>query len=67
MTGEFRKRNAQLFISEQAPEELQKLFYTKSITPQLLVFHPDYVPYLNGKDLGSCFKLRMIQVAGDCD
>ncbi len=64
MTGEFRKRNAQLFISEQAPEELQKLFYTKSITPQLLVFHPDYVPYLNGKDLGSCFKLRMIQVDG---
>ena len=26
MTGEFRIRNSELFISEQAPEELQKLF-----------------------------------------
>lgn len=64
MTGEFRIRNAQLFISEQAPEELKKLFYTKNITPQLLVEHPDYIPYLNGKDLGSCFRLRQIQVDG---
>ena len=65
MTGEFRIRNAQLFISEQAPEELQKLFYTKNITPQLLVEHPDYIPYLKGKDLGSCFRLRQIQVDGN--
>lgn len=43
MTGEFRVRNAELFISEQAPEELQKLFYTKSITPQLLLEHPEYI------------------------
>ena len=64
MTGEFRVRNAELFISEQAPEELQKLFYTKSITPQLLLEHPEYVQYLNGKDLSSCFKNIKIQVEG---
>ncbi len=64
MTGEFRIRNEQLFISEQAPEELQKQFYTKNITPQLLVEHPDYITYLNGKDLGSCFRLREIYVDG---
>ena len=64
MTGEFRVRNAELFISEQAPEELQKLFYTKSITPRLLVEHPEYIQYLNGKDLSSCFKLRDIKVEG---
>lgn len=64
MTGEFRIRNAELFISEQAPEELQKLFYTKSITPQLLLEHPEYIQYLNGKDLSSCFKSRQIQVEG---
>lgn len=62
MTGEFRVRNAELFISEQAPEELQKLFYTKSITPQLLLEHPEYIQYLNGKDLSSCFKNREIRV-----
>ena len=64
MTGEFRVRNAELFISEQAPEELQKLFYTKSITPQLLLDHPEYIQYLNGKDLSSCFKKREIEVEG---
>ncbi len=64
MTGEFRVRNAQLFVSEEAPAELQKLFYSKNITPQLLVEHPDYVPYLNGKDLGSCFKPRYVRVEG---
>lgn len=64
MTGEFRVRNAELFISEQAPEELQKLFYTKSITPQLLLEHPEYIQFLNGKDLSSCLKNREIQVEG---
>ena len=64
MIGEFRVRNAELFISEQAPEELQKLFYTKSITPQLLLEHPEYIQFLNGKDLSSCLKDRKIQVEG---
>lgn len=64
MTGEFRVRNAELFISEEAPEELQKLFYTKSITPQLLLEHPEYIQYLSGKDLSSCFKNREIKVEG---
>lgn len=64
MTGEFRVRNAELFISEQAPEELQKLFYTKSITPQLLLEHPEYIQFLSEKDLSSCFKNRTIQVEG---
>ena len=64
MTGEFRIRNAELFISEEAPEELQKMFYTKSITPQLLLEHPEYIQFLNGKDLSSCLKNRVIQVEG---
>lgn len=64
MTGEFRVRNSELFISEEAPEELQKMFYTKSITPQLLLEHPEYIQFLNGKDLSSCLKNREIQVEG---
>ena len=60
--GEFRTRNAELFISEKAPEELQQCFYTKSITPQLLRTHPEYAQFLNGKDLSSCFKTRYIKV-----
>ena len=64
MTGEFRVRNSELFISEGAPLELQKLFYTKSITPTLLLEHPDYVQFLKGKDLSSCFKKREVKVNG---
>ena len=64
ITGEFRVRNSELFISEQAPEELQKLFYTKSITPQLLLEHPEYIQFLNGKDLSSCLKNREIKIEG---
>lgn len=64
ITGEFRVRNSELFISEQAPEELQKFFYTKSITPQLLLEHPEYIQFLNGKDLSSCLKNREIKIEG---
>lgn len=64
ITGEFRERNLELFISEDAPEELKNSFYTKSITPQLLVNNPDYIEYLNGKILSSCFESRQIQVEG---
>lgn len=67
ITGEFRIKNPELFISEQAPEDLQKHFYTKSMTPQLLLSHPEYIPYLNGKDLSLCFayyKNREVEVEG---
>lgn len=64
MTGEFRTRNAQLFISNEAPEELQRLFYTKSITPHLLASNPEFIQFLYGKDLSSCFKPRDVRVNG---
>lgn len=64
MTGEFRTRNPKLFISDQAPEDLQKDFYTKNITPNLLLEHPEYIQYLRDKDLESCFRLRQVHVYG---
>lgn len=62
ITGEFRVRNAELFISEEAPEELQEMFYTNSIDPQLLLEHPEYIQFLNGKDLSLCLKRRFVYV-----
>lgn len=62
ITGEFRVRNAELFISEEAPEELQEMFYTNSIDPQLLLEHPEYIQFLNGKDLSLCLKRRVVYV-----
>jgi len=67
MIGEFRTRNKELYISKEAPEELQKLFYTKSITPHLLAEHPEFIQYLNGKELSSCFEKVSLKVKSDED
>lgn len=67
MTGEFRTRNEDLFISEQAPENLQYLFYEKKITPQLIANHPEYIQYLKGKNLNFCFEEKKIRVEGSHD
>lgn len=62
LTGEFRERNKELFLSEQAPEKLQREFYSKSVTPKLLVEHPEYIPYLNGKKIDCFFHPILIKV-----
>ena len=67
ITGEFRARNKELFISEKAPKELQDLFYTKTITPKILLEHPEYIQYLNEKDLSSCFEKRYIRIKDNID
>ncbi len=62
VVGEFRVRYPNLFISEDAPEELQELFYTKKITPQVISEHPEYIEFLRGKDLSSCFESRDVTI-----
>ena len=62
MTGEFRSRNPELFISEEAPESLKKLFYAQQLTPELLVLFPEYIPYLKGKNLSACFKSLSLHI-----
>lgn len=61
ISGGFRERNSALYIDESAPEELKNLFYTKSITPEILAENPSYVEFLRGKDLSSCFKQKEIR------
>ena len=65
ITGEFRIKNPKLFISEQAPEDLQKHFYTKSITSQLLLSHPEYIPYLKNVDLEALFKYMPVKITNE--
>ena len=62
ITGEFREKNQDLFINDNAPDELKNAFYTKSITPSLIEEHPEYIPYLQGKNISACFKTRNIRV-----
>lgn len=59
ITGEFRKMNPELFLSDQAPEELQKLFYTKSITPKLFVEHPELIEFFDNTNIACGFLRNM--------
>ncbi len=74
ITGEFRVKNAELFISEQAPEELQNLFYQRKISPEIIQSHPEWKQLLQGKDIGSvcdigvsAFVRKCIQLGFDND
>ncbi len=62
MVGEFRVRNSTLFIDKTSPQELQELFYQKRLTRKHLIEHPEYIPYLEGKDMNSCFIRQEIQI-----
>ena len=65
ITGEFRDRLADLFISEQAPTELQDLFYSNSIaTSQLLQEHPEYIQYLKNMKLEVIYKNYLVSING---
>lgn len=64
MTGEFKRRNSSLFLDSNAPEELKKLFYRKQLTPEIIRNNPEYIPFLDGKELSSCFKRIEVRVKG---
>lgn len=51
ITGEFKTRNPELFISEEAPEELQNLFYQKNISPEIIQSHPEWKQFFQGKEI----------------
>ena len=65
MTGEFKRRNAALFLASDAPEDLKKLFYQKQLTPEIIKNNPSYIPFLMGKELSSCFKRLEVKVDGN--
>ena len=56
ITGPFRELNADLFVSDQLPEDIQLAFYTKQLTPQIIIDNQEIIPKLKGKKLSSCFK-----------
>ena len=56
LQGPFREANPDLFISLDAPEELQDKFYTTKITLKDLEEHPEYIEYLSGVNLDMCLE-----------
>ena len=64
MSGSFRDEHPELFIDPSAPEILRKAFY-KSIKPQLLFDHKEYIPYLLDKDLSNTIALHTKLAVGE--
>lgn len=52
----FKQRHPEMFLDENAPEELKMRFYdSASITFQLIKEHPEWREFLQGKDLSRAF------------
>ena len=60
ITGEFRMKNPDLFLSEDAPDELKELFYSKKLSPEDLIYHPEYIEYLRNKNLQAGFAQKFV-------
>ncbi|MBQ2873332.1 MAG: hypothetical protein IJE89_04980 [Bacilli bacterium] len=66
-----KEKHPELFLNEDAPEELKKYFYNKNdnhpLTFTVLKEHQDWLPYLEGKSImtallrGTAFKENMLQ------
>ena len=47
----FRKKYSGLFLSNDAPEELKRIFYTKNPSIIALLQNPEWIPYIKNIDL----------------
>ena len=65
--GEFRELNPELFINKEAPEEFQKAFYSKSLTPLFVRDNYNCISYLIGKKLSSIFKPLSVRISNSED
>ncbi len=54
-SDEFKDKHNDVFLDNDAPDDLKKLFYKKMLTFDDVKEHPEYVKYLLGKDMNLCF------------
>lgn len=52
---EFRKLYPRIFLSDEAPSELKKLFYHRELTPSHIIEHPEYRKFLIDLDMRFLF------------
>ncbi len=51
--GEFRNKHPEIFIDQNAPEELKSAYYRGKINVGFLFDHQEYIPYLIDKNLSN--------------
>ncbi len=60
--GEFRNKYPEMFIDENAPVDLQLLFYSQLLSPKIIFEHPEYISFLREKKLENCFQEMFVDV-----
>lgn len=53
MPIEFIEQYPDIFLDDNAPEELQNLFYQRKINPEIIQDHPEWKEFLQGKDISA--------------
>ena len=53
IVGEFREKYPNIFMAQNAPDELKKAFYKNGITGDLLYQHKEYIPFLVDMNLNN--------------
>lgn len=53
IVGEFREKYPNIFMAQNAPEELKTAFYRNKINGDLLYQHKEYIPFLVDKNLNN--------------
>ena len=54
-----------MFLSEEAPAELQDLFYSRKLTVDILAEHEDWVKYVSQTDYSFGIKVNNLSVRTD--
>ena len=62
MSEKFKEKYRELFLVDNAPEELKKVFYNREIDFEYISLHPEYNEYLKNKDLENLVKYMPIQI-----
>ncbi|MCL2382633.1 MAG: hypothetical protein FWC79_00185 [Oscillospiraceae bacterium] len=55
VTGPFRERQPEIFLSDKAPEKLKENYYAQTLTPELLIANPDWAKHLKDVKLAMGF------------
>ena len=64
---EFIEKYPDIFLSSDAPEELQNLFYQRQITPDIIKDHPEWKPFLLKKDISAVCDRYLVDFVKDCE
>jgi len=65
MSEQFKEKYRELFLADNAPEELKKVFYNREIDFEYISLHPEYNEYLRNMDLEILLKHIPIQIEGE--